>query len=329
MPMTDAALLLCDRHRDEFPPGTTLAAAPSEAVRNVLDKPRNLATARGLGIPCPAQFELERIEQVPELIDRLGFPLVLKSPGYSSETGRPPAGFKWLVARDERELEDHLGRWCSSDAFPVLQELVVGTVRNLCCFAASGTIVALHEYRGIRRLDWEGNSVLREMTETTPALADYAGRLLGSLRWDGVAQIGFIVRDDDGDARYMETNGRFWGSVEGSIRVGWDFPLWTYRYFTAGKLPQPPPIMIGSKTCWRHGDLRLLAARLSGREAATPLPHPGRARAVADYVSGFRPGIRSDVFTLDDPLPSLVEHWTGVRQALARRLSPMIVASPG
>jgi predicted ATP-grasp superfamily ATP-dependent carboligase len=318
MPMTDGALALCNRHRGALPTGVTLAAAPPAAVRNVLDKRANLETARLLGIPRPAEVTLESLDQLPTLIELLGFPMVLKNPGYRPDAPRPALGFKWLIANDERELDAHLERH-SDGQLPLFQELVRGTIRNLCCFAASGTIEALHEYVGVRRLGWAGTGVLMEITDPSPRLADYAERLLRKLRWDGPAQVAFIIRDTDGEPRYMETNGRFWGSVAGSIRMGWDFPYWTYRYFTAGELPSPPPIRVGSRTCWHYGDLRLLSRRWRGLEPPTG-PPPGKLRAVGDYLSGFGPGVRSDVFRLDDPLPELVEHWSGMTQALARRI---------
>jgi predicted ATP-grasp superfamily ATP-dependent carboligase len=319
MPMSDAALVLCNQHREAFSPGTTLAAAPSPAVQNVLDKRLNLETASRLGIPCPVEFKLESLQQVPELIDRLGFPMVLKNSGYGSGAKSRAFDFKWLIAHNKRGLDTLLERHCTPREFPLFQEFVRGNVRNLCCFAASGRTVAMHEFRVIRQLAWEGNGVLREITAPTPHLAEYAERLLRDLRWDGVAQVAFIVRESDGDARYMETNGRYWGSVEGSIRIGWDFPYWTYRYFTKGEVPSPPPLEIGSRSCWHYGDLRLLAKRLQGREP--PLaPRPSKFRAVVDYVTGFQPGIQSDVFRLDDPLPALVEHWSGLRPAVARRI---------
>jgi hypothetical protein len=117
----------------------------------------------------------------------------------------------------------------------------------------------------------------------------------------------------------METNGRVWGSIETSIATGWDFPYWTYRYFAHGEVPVPPPSAIGSRSCWHFGDLLLLGRRLRGIEPPVP-PGPRPLRAVADYVSGFAPGVRSDVFSLDDPLPELVEHWEWIRGRIAGRL---------
>ena len=320
IPMEDAALALCSEHRGALPEGTTLAAAGVDAVRNVLDKRENLETANRLGIPCPAEFALENRDQTAELVERLGFPMVLKNPGRPPGTSTLAHGFKWVIAHDERELEALLQKHTGDERFPLFQELVEGQVTNLCCFAASGQVVAIHQYRSLRRMGWEGNSILREATPSTPELVEHAERLLGDLRWDGVAQVAFIVRKRDGASWYMETNGRFWGSVEGSIAIGWDFPYWTYRYFTRGELPTPPLLKVGSKACWHFADLRLLGRRWQGIEPPVP-PRPGRLRAVADYLTGFAPGVHSDVFALDDPLPELVEHLAGIRRALGRRLS--------
>ena len=317
MPLSDPALAICSERRGRLPPGARLAAAGHEAVRNVLDKRRNLDTAKRLGIRCPDEFVLEGPERISELVAALGLPLVLKNPGYGAHSG-PGAGPKWAIVGSEAELRAHVARYARTGALPVFQQLVHGEVVNLCCLAARGTIVALHEYRSLRRIGWEGTSVLREVSEPTRQLADYAERLLAELEWDGVAQVAFVV-GPRGDAWYMETNGRVWASVAGSIRIGWDFPYWAYRYFVDGDLPQLPPLAVGSKTCWRFGDLRLLGKRLRGVEPPLP-PRPGKLRAIVDYLTAFRPGVHSDVFAADDPLPELVEHWTGLRLALARRL---------
>jgi predicted ATP-grasp superfamily ATP-dependent carboligase len=319
MPMDDAALAVCSERRDALPAGTTLAAASVDAVRNVLDKRRNLDAATRLGVPCPAEFALESVDQIGELIDRLGFPMVLKNPGRAAGAASLPHDFKWLIARDERQLRALVDEHGAEGRFPLFQQLVEGEVRNLCCLGASGRLVAVHEYRSVRRVGWEGNSVLREVTESSPQLVRYAELLLGELGWDGVAQVAFIVRERDGASWYMETNGRPWGSIEGSIAIGWDFPYWAYRYFTRGDLPVPPPLVLGSKTCWHFADLRLLGKRLRGVEPPVP-PRPSPLRAIADYITGFKPGVHSDVFALDDPLPELVEHWDGFRLALSRRL---------
>ena len=144
--------------------------------------------------------------------------------------------------------------------------------------------------------------------------------MLGELAWDGPAALAFFVTGE-GRVAYMETNGRFWGSLEGSIRAGWDFPSWTLEYFRDGRTPDAPPIALGTRHCWRAWDLIALACVLRREAWLTDRDAVHRGRAVLDYLSSFRPGVHADVFRLDDPLPELVEHWQWLRPTGARVLS--------
>jgi predicted ATP-grasp superfamily ATP-dependent carboligase len=324
LPLTDKTVLACDLRRAAFDAEAPLALTASSGIRSVLDKRLNREIALRLGIPCPAQFELERLDQLPELVARIGLPLVLKDPGPAAEGGeRPRFDGRFLVVHDERQLAEALSR-CPPGGFPLAQRFVTGTVHNVCCFAVEGEIVAAHEFRGIRSL--RSSTCCREMTPVSPDLGEYAARMLGELRWDGAAHVGFLV-GDDGDVRYMETNGRFWAAVCGSVAAGWDFPYWTYRYFAFGERPKAPPPSrwVGRRSRWHYGELEAMIRYLAGEW------HPSwagrsRARAVADYLAGFRPGVDADVFRLDDPLPELAEHWregkrygSGLVRGAARR----------
>ena len=51
MPASDQALVLFDRYRSTLEGETKLAMANPQAVKNVLDKRRNLELARRLGVP--------------------------------------------------------------------------------------------------------------------------------------------------------------------------------------------------------------------------------------------------------------------------------------
>jgi predicted ATP-grasp superfamily ATP-dependent carboligase len=307
LPLTDKTMLACDRLRADFDAEAPLAVAHTSALRNVLDKRVNLETARRLGIPCPDEYDVEHPDQIPGLVERLGFPLALKDPGPAIDGQRPGFKFRFLVARDEEDLAACLSR-CPPGAYPLFQDFVEGTVHNVCCFAVDGEVVAAHEFRGVRSL--RGMTCLREATPVTADLGEYAARMLGELRWSGAAHLGFIVGARDGVARYMETNGRFWGSMCGSVNAGWDFPYWTYRYFAHGELPKPPPLprWTGRRSRWHYGELEALVRYLGGERQQSWVGRT-RVRAVADYLEGFWPGIDADVFSADDPLPELAEHW--------------------
>ena len=306
-PVGDPSLVVFDRFRDFLPPTTRLALPGHEATRAVLDKRINLALARRVGLPCPRQFDLSSPDQIPEMVRVLGFPLVIKRPGMPSDPCVPAFPFRVLYAHSLEELRRYIDEYCRPGSYPLFQECVDGQVHNLCCFAAQGELVAVHQYRSIRR--WEGSGVLREVVESDPELVEHARNLLSALNWDGPAHLGFFVSPDRKRKWYMETNGRLWASVQGSIHAGWDFPFWVCDYFLHGRKPQPPPIRIGSRTCWHQADLAALIRYLGGGEVAATGTRPGKLRAVLQYLGGFAPDVHSEVFRWDDPLPELMDHW--------------------
>jgi predicted ATP-grasp superfamily ATP-dependent carboligase len=321
MPLTDSSLYACDLHRDALEAETRLAAPPSPAIRNVLDKRANLRTARRLGIPCPKQFDLDELDQLPQLIAELGFPLVLKNPERPKARLGSSFDFRWCVVHDERELRAFLAEHCAHGVFPLFQQRATGTVQNVCCFAVDGELVAAHQYQGLRRV--HGLTVFREITPLAPDLERYAAAMLRELRWEGVAHVAFFVSDRGGIVKYMETNARLWASTEGSVAAGWDFPYWLYEYFALGRTPRSPPrsLGVGRLSRWHYGELEALIDFVKGGDEPSGAGRT-RARAIADYVAGFHPRVDADVFRLDDPLPELVEHWRGLvlygRRALAR-----------
>ena len=313
IPVDDLPLLVFERHREDLEKYTRLAMPNPQALRNVLDKRINLKLANELGIPCPKQYELEHPRQIPEMIDALGVPVVLKPPGSRHDRQLASFPFKVLYAHDEKQLRDYLTEFCPDHAFPLFQECAKGVVHNLCCFAAKGETMAVHEYRSLRRM--RGNGVLRMVVEPIVEAEQAARKILRALDWDGVAHIAFFVDPDSKELSYMETNGRLWSSVEGSVYAGWDFPYWIYRYFLHGERPAPGPIRLGSRTCWHRGDLAALAIYLGGGEVPATGTTPGKLQAILQYLGGFSPSIHSDVFRLSDPVPAFIDHWQLLRQS--------------
>lgn len=307
IPVTDQALVLFERNRDKIERHAKVAMARQDALRQVLDKRLNLDLASRLGIPCPKQFELKSRAQIPEMIAELGFPIVLKRPGDPIDGKVPSFDFRVLYAHNEEELNGYLDQHCAHGQYPLFQECASGEIHNLCCFATDGEVHAVHEYQSIRRL--EGAGVYRKIIEASPDLLEYTRALLGALRWDGVAHVAFFVNRQRNRVWYMETNGRFWASIQGSIHAGWDFPFWTYDYFQRGARPTPKPVEVGSLTCWHMGDLIALLNYWRGGEVPATGKNPGKLEAGLEYLAGFRPGVHADVFSWSDPVPAIWEYW--------------------
>jgi predicted ATP-grasp superfamily ATP-dependent carboligase len=307
IPASDQALLILNSCRSSLPSQVKLAMASSQAVQQVIDKRLNLQLATQQGIPCPKQFELQHPDQIPEMIQVLGLPVVLKPASIPNHPDRPRFNFKVLYAHTEQQLHSYVQEHCRDGQYPLFQECAVGEVYCLCCFAVRGELIAVHAYQSIRRR--AGLGVLRRIVTPRPDLVQHTRDLLRGLDWDGMAHVSFFVSHDGQKKWYMETNGRFWASTEGSVHAGWDFPHWVYRYFLHGETPVPGEIRIGSETCWHAGDLMALLEYYRGGEPPATGTNPGKVRATWQYLSGFSPYVHSDISHWNDPMPGLMEHW--------------------
>ena len=130
VPLTDSTLSACELHREAIEEHARLAAAPSHAVRNVLDKRENLELARTLGIPCPDGFELTELDQVPALVAEFGFLLVLKRASKLRGGADPAPDFTWLVVKDEAQLRRHLEPFSSAGDIRSLSDSRRGPCRT-------------------------------------------------------------------------------------------------------------------------------------------------------------------------------------------------------
>jgi carbamoylphosphate synthase large subunit len=272
-------------------------------VRGVLDKAVNLDLAERIGVPCPKRFDLESIDEVPRMVEAIGLPVVLKNPRpeVAPEAGGLP--FRFVVVRELPELQRRVADLSDRTVKPLFQEYASGKTQNLCCFAIEGDTVAIHQYVSLRRGSHAG--IFRQIVALDPELEHHTRRILQELKWSGVAHIQFVTQQASGKKWYMETNGRFWASTQGSINAGWNFPLWSYEFFAEGKRPDVPPIQIGSQTVYRKADLETLINYLRGYQSPTFYTDPGRWWAIRKHLGTLHPRVNSDVWSWTDPGPGL------------------------
>jgi ATP-grasp in the biosynthetic pathway with Ter operon len=154
-----------------------------------------------------------------------------------------------------------------------------------------------------------GASSLRESVPLDPVLLEHAMRLLGELRWTGLAMVEFRSTPDGPEL--MEVNGRVWGSLPLAVRSGMDFPARLADLLLDG----PPPAGTAPATTYRVGvrarNLRLETTWIgnvaTGRRRYRTLPFPPRRAALGALASLFDPRIGDDLLTREDPLPGLAQ----------------------
>jgi predicted ATP-grasp superfamily ATP-dependent carboligase len=314
LPMTEVTTLLVSAHQDRlagrlpFPDAATVARAA--------DKSQVIGLAQSLGIPVPRTVVATSASQGIADAASLPFPIVVKP---ARSRVRTPEG--WLstgvsYAPDAATLRAALER-LPPEVYPVLlQERIEGAGVGVFAAMDRGTPVALFAHRRLREKPPSGGvSVLCESAAVDPVAAGYATRLLREIGWRGVAMVEFKQDTRDGSLRLMEINGRFWGSLQLAIDAGVDFP----NIATAIALGGDPPaadFRVGVRSRWLAGDLDALLLQLFRSRAALALPasHPGRWRALLNFLSPFGPETRLELERGDDPAPA--------RLAWRRKLFP-------
>ncbi len=308
LPVTDPAVGSLNAARDRLPGQTCLMAPKPETTELVLDKDKNVRIAEKLGIPHPRTIEVESPAQIAAAAEELGYPVVLKR--RSQQQLIPPEidDFTVEIVYNAEELNNVANRLGKYDVVPQLQEFVVGEMHNICCFASQGKIIAAQEFVSVRRGKHEG--ITRKVVDVDSTRMRYAEKLLGAIRWEGVAGVSFVVNKERNLSWYLETNGRFWGSLQGSVNVGWDFPYWAYRYFLHNELPAPPTeSVIGRVSCYHTADLVALITFLRGGPSPVTVGKTGKFAAIWQYLRAFGPGYESDVFRWSDPVPAMLDHF--------------------
>jgi predicted ATP-grasp superfamily ATP-dependent carboligase len=287
LPMELSTQLLVTKNRERFAAMVRIPFADADLALRVHDKGWLATFAMERGIGCPATFFPQGPDQAAEMAPELPYPVLVK-PRHSS-------GGRGIV-RVEREA-DLLAEYTRVHArypMPIVQEYLppggdaLG-VAVLMDFASEPR--ASFVYRRLREYPISGGpSTLRESIHH-PELQQWAGRLLSSLGWVGVAMVEFKEDPRDGRPKLLEVNPRFWGSLHHAITCGVDFPFLLYSLAMDGDVAPVLEYRVGVRSrSLLHGDLLHFLA------------NPERFRlkpAVYDF------SISDDVLSADDPWPTV------------------------
>jgi predicted ATP-grasp superfamily ATP-dependent carboligase len=316
MPMTEVTTLLLAEKQDELPSGCRFPFADVATVSRAADKAYVVGLAGQLGVPVPATIVVDSPAQALARAHELPWPIVAK-PARS----RVREGSRWLstsvaYAHDAAELAA-LVNALPLAAFPLLlQERIVGGGAGVFACCDRGRPVALFAHSRLREKPPSGGvSVLCESAPLDERAVAHATRLLEALRWHGVAMVEFKRDDRDGSLRLMEINGRFWGSLQLAIDAGVDFPRILAAVAQGHPPAAPPDYRVGVRSRWLAGDLDalLLLLRKSRAQLNLPPAHPGRWRALRDFLRAD-PARRYEIERRSDFGPARLEwrRWLGL-----------------
>jgi predicted ATP-grasp superfamily ATP-dependent carboligase len=311
VPVTDAVILPLHEERARFHGRSRLAIMDDhDSVRAVMDKSRTLGLAASLGVPTPRGVLATTPETTLQGAERLGWPVVLKpcSSRVLHDGARIDA-FEVSYAGSEHELRENLGR-LERGSGVLVQEYCKGVGRGIGLLLHEGRPLAAFQHRRMHEVPITGGaSSLRVGEALDPELYDYSVRILGALRWTGLAMVEFKVGPNG--PKLMEVNGRVWGSLPLAVMSGVDFPVRLANLYLHG----PPGDGITPQLTYRVGlrarnlalDITWILNTLGRRRRFPFLPAPSRGEGVAGLLSLLHPGDRFDVQCFSDPGPGFAE----------------------
>lgn len=234
MPLNDPAILVCERAVSS----DGLVAGPRGAqARLALDKRLQLRAAEQAGLCVPEWFEIRRGDRVP----RDWGPKLVVKPALAVEVRdgriRRPSP---RVISGQKELDAAWDRW--GEATPlILQRWIAGVGAGVFGLADRAGIHHLSAHRRVRMMNPSGSGSSACVSTLPPAeLTVPIERFLGDGGWSGLFMVELL---NSGDKWwFMELNGRPWGSLALSRRLGYEYPAWAVaRLLDEGaSLPDPP-----------------------------------------------------------------------------------------
>ncbi len=310
IPVTDEVILPLSQQRARFEGVCKLALPAADALRVTTDKHKTMELADRLHVPVPRTHLVRTVGEALRHGPALGWPVVLKPQVSRMIRGRGAVeAFSVCYAGDRVQLGQQMRRF--EGRCPILmQQYVPGVGCGVELLLHEGRPLAAFQHRRLREVPVSGGaSSMRQSVALDPALYDYAVRLLGELRWTGLAMVEFKVGPQG--ARLMEINGRVWGSLPLAVISGMDFParlaeLWLRPAPANGK-----PVDTSYKTgVWARNlelDVVWIASVLWGRRRFPFLPMPKRREALAALAGLLNPALKFDIMSLKDPRPGLGE----------------------
>jgi hypothetical protein len=221
--MDDVSLWLFDAAlRDR--PDLLLASAPDSQALFALDKRLQLDAARAAGLAVPATLTGD---VAAGDADGFSYPAIAKpalainvidgkvSKGKSHYLGDAPEVHRFAQEHTERPY--------------LVQPLISGVAEGVFGFAVPGALHAMSAHRRVRMMNPHGSaaSACRSILVDSQ-LREAVERMILAIGWRGPFMVE-MLRDEAGQAWFMEFNGRLWGSTALARRQGFEYPAWAVQ----------------------------------------------------------------------------------------------------
>jgi D-aspartate ligase len=225
MPIWEVGIKILAEHKDKVIFKNKLGLLPP---LNQLNTARN----KGLlpshlqlhNIPGPKSVLVESINQL-EKVDSLSFPVMIKPvEGFGG-------GYGIRKFNNKKDMEAYIIDK-NIDYKLIVQEFIEGNDFGCNVLCKEGNILAFTMQKGNEPDEKQFAPSISWDFIYEPNLYSTIEKLMKSLNWSGVANIDLLYDKNDKQFKVLEINTRFWGSLDGSLLAGVNFP---YFYYLASR----------------------------------------------------------------------------------------------
>ena len=285
VPLTDSTARLLSKHKEALGKYARAAVADRGVFGRIDDKQLTMLACRESGIPCPKTYSIsENVDEIARAID--AYPAAMK-PRY----GYGAVGFRKIGSRDE--LLKYYPEYVRQYGPMLVEEYIPQTGTQYTCdvyVGRDGEVKSAVVYDKPRWYPVGGGASCCNRTIDRPDLISSCARLLKALGWTGYADLDLIEDPRDGSVRIMEINPRIAATAKIAFLAGID----AARQILEDALEMPVTVYPDYK--------KNVVTRRLLVDCAWFLKSPRRFRTKPSW---FNPFFHGQVFSWDDPLPSL------------------------
>jgi len=301
------------RHRERFEPRFHLFSPSAEAFHKATDKDFMRALAQRLGVPVARGTTLDRF-----LAEGNGgglrFPLVVRTRRLTDAGGDADCPWKVAYARNREELDRLHAAVRGIASNVIVQEYHPGVEDHIQILMHNGEAFMVGEYIGEHHMPLAGGVTVQRVSCRHPGLERDAVRLLQAIGWEGAAGVQFHYDPRTGRYIFLEINPRFIGGMPTVVMAGFDVPYLLWQSHFEPDRMRRTRYRLGVRTRILGGDANWLLGMLRRDPLPPDQAHPGRLRALAEFLWNFGPWTRDDVFWWHDPKPFFVDLGQMVRK---------------
>jgi D-aspartate ligase len=297
-PTRDETVAALSRHRAELEEIFRVPTPGWSTIEQAWDKRQTYRLARELGIPTPRTCYAESVADLSSL--DLSFPIAIK-PAIKEHFFYATKAKAWR-ADNQEELESLFSRAAKQVGAAgevILQELIPGDGQQqfaYCAFFKAGRSVGSMVVRRTRQHPPEfGRASTFVETTDVELLETMSERFLRSVDYYGLVEMEYKLDLRDGLYKLLDVNARTWGYHTLGFKAGVDFPYLLFadqlELDTEEQRGQPGISWIRLLTDFPTAVSQLFTGTLGWRE----------------YLRSLRRAGVEAVFSLEDPLPGIVE----------------------